>query len=107
MKRFSIKCMTIISSILLCSGAVFGYELDGTMTPTGDDTYSVRVQNSYGRVFVGTAQDQGDGELEVTVHDQEGNVYSGYALDNSNGGYVLDLQNDATGDDATGTIEEK
>lgn len=96
----------IVFCALFLSSAAVAYELNGTMTPQGGGSYSVVLKNSYGHVFTGTAEDQGDGELDITVQDSEGTTFSGYALDNDNGGYTLDLDNDDTGDIATGTIDE-
>ena len=99
------KIIFIVAALFSIS--CYAYDLDGSMTPISDGVYAVELVSSYGRKFYGHAEDQGDGSFDVTVSDSTGKIFEGYALNNLEGGYVLNLESDATGEVATGTLEKR
>ncbi len=82
------------------------YDLDGSMGSAGDGARPVTLTNGFGQTFHGVAEGEDDGELRVKVTNNQGDTFEGWALDNSNGGYVLNLENDDTGEMATGTLNQ-
>lgn len=101
MKKLICVCFSIV---LLFPLASLAYELDGTATDNGDETYSVTLQNQYGHEYSGDASKNDDGSLSVSVQDYNEESYSGEAEENEDGTYTLDLSNDSTGGDASGTL---
>lgn len=93
--------------LLLFSQAVLSYELDGSITPLGNGTYSVHAANEDGHQFSGNAVDQGDGSILVTVTDKNGVTYRGLATDFSDGDYQVEYRNQSTGDVVTGTLSQE
>lgn len=96
----------LILSVLALSNASCAYQLSGDFHINDDDTYSVQLFNNVGRYYIGSAEERADGSLDVRVQDMYGEEYSGTAKKYAYQSYVLQLQNDATGKDAQGTMKE-
>jgi len=98
------KKFILFSVVTLATNFANAYELSGSMSKDGDNSYSVVLQNENGHEYAGEATKNGDGTLDVSVEDDNDQSYSGTATENSAGSYDLSLQNDSSGGDADGTL---
>lgn len=98
--------LLIFCMLSLLSSALFAYQLNGTMYRHSNGFVSVTLEDENGTPFHGVATYQDDSTYKVTVRSPQGIVFSGNAVANGDE-FDMQLMNAATGEIATGTLDEE